>query len=218
MATPKVGVLGSGDAGRVLGAAFVKEGHDVVLGTRDATKPEVKSWAQANAPRGRAGSFEEAAAHGEILVLATLGKAVPDVIEAAGRANFAGKVLIDVTNPLEFKAPGKPPELFVSGTDSLGEQVQRALPDARVVKAFNIIGNPDMYKPSLPGGPPSMFFCGDDAQAKQEVAQVLRQFGHEPLDIGGIQAARFLEAMCIVWVLHGFQTNTWRHAFKLIRK
>jgi 8-hydroxy-5-deazaflavin:NADPH oxidoreductase len=135
----------------------------------------------------------------------------------AGSETLRGKIVIDTTNPLDFSA-GMPPKLAVSGNDSGGERVQRLLPDAHVVKAFNTVGNAFMFRPSFPGGPPDMFFCGNNDDAKQKVGAILRDFGWGIVDVGGIESSRYLEAMCMVWVLSGIHANSWNHAFKLLKK
>ena len=111
-----------------------------------------------------------------------------------------------------------PPTLFVGTTDSLGEQIQRLIPNARVVKAFNTVGHAHMFRPSFPGGPPDMFLCGNDDGAKKTVAGIVEEFGWSVVDLGGIESSRYLEAMCMIWVLYGIRTNSWNHAFKLLRK
>lgn len=213
----KIGVLGTGDVGRALGRGFVTLSHDVKMGARDAANEKARAWARETGLRASTGTFAEAAAFGDLVVLATLGVANENVLRAAGPATFRAKVVIDATNPLDFSA-GMPPKLAITGDDSAGERVQRLLPEAHVVKAFNTVGNPLMFKPSLPGGPPDMFICGDDDKAKQQVAGLLRDFGWGVVDLGGISASRYLEAMCMVWVLHGARTNTWNHAFKLLQR
>ncbi len=127
--------------------------------------------------------------------------------------------MIDATNPLDF-SKGIPPTLAISGSDSAGERVQRLLPDARVVKAFNTVGHAHMFRPEFPGGPPDMFICGNSGEAKERVRGILTEFGWGVIDVGGIESARYLEAMCLVWVLFAFSTTppTWNHAFKLLRK
>ncbi|HEY6224599.1 MAG TPA: hypothetical protein VIW26_12505 [Gemmatimonadales bacterium] len=141
-----------------------------------------------------------------------------NVIRLAGPDNFAGKVVIDTTNPLD-SSHGPPPRLAVGFDDSAGEQVQRWLPQARVVKAFNIVGNAFMVQPQFPGGPPDMFICGNDAAAKQTVTDICRSFGWPgALDLGGIEMARYLEPLAMVWIVYGFGTGSWNHAFKLLRK
>jgi hypothetical protein len=140
-----------------------------------------------------------------------------NALNMAGPGNFAGKVVIDAINPLEF-VPNAPPRLAIGHTDSAGERVQRWLPSAKVVKAFNIVGNVHMFKPQFPGGPPDMFICGNDDAAKQTVTEILKDFGWPAIDIGGIEGSRLLEPLCILWVGYGIRSGSWNHAFKLLRK
>ena len=163
------------------------------------------------------GTFADAAKFGDVVVLATSWSGTENALKLAGASSLAGKVVIDATNPLAF-APNAPPALAIGHTDSGGEQVQRWLPEARVVKAFNTIGHAHMFKPSFPGGPPDMFVCGNDADAKKTVTEICQAFGWPVIDIGGIEGARLLEPICILWVLYGIRTNSWNHAFKLLRK
>jgi predicted dinucleotide-binding enzyme len=215
-AATRVGVLGSGDVGRRLAWGFANRGHNVMIGSRDPNKSELREWLEGEGAGIRAGTFAETAAHGELLGLALLGTATEEAITHAGPENFSGKVVIDATNPLDL-SEGFPPKLAVTGDDSLGERVQRALPDARVVKAFNIIGNAYFVDPSFPGGKPTMLIAGDDAAAKRTVAQVLADFGWpEPIDIGGIEGSRELEAMCIAWVKIGAARGAWDHGFAVL--
>lgn len=209
----KVGVLGSGDVGRVLAAGFAGLGHEVKIGSRDPQK--LAEWAASAGELVSTGTFEEAARFGDLIVLATLGVATAEAIRLAGERHFDGKVVIDTTNPLDF-SQGMPPRLSVGHTDSLGEQIQRQLPNAKVVKAFNTVGNPYMIQPKFPGGPPDMFLCGDDEGAKKIVSQICEHFGWGVIDIGGIDGARHLEPMCVVWVLHGARSGSWKHAFKML--
>jgi predicted dinucleotide-binding enzyme len=213
----KVGVLGTGAVGRALGSAFVTLGHEVKMGARDAKSEKASGWAKQAGARASAGSFADAAAFADIVVLATLGVANESALRAAGPQRFENKLVIDTTNPLDTSG-GMPPMLAVTGDDSGGERVQRLLPAARVVKAFNTVGHAHMFRPDFPGGPPDMFICGDDVAAKAQVAALLREFGWGVVDVGGIQSSRYLEAMCIVWVLHGARSGSWNHAFKLLRK
>jgi len=137
-------------------------------------------------------------------------------INLAGLSNFDGKVVIDTTNPLDFSSGG--PQLSVGFDDSLGERVQRWLPKARVVKAFNTVGNAFMFKPEFPGGPPTMFIAGNDEESKRLVSQVCDAFGWDVSDLGGIESSRYLEPMCMAWVVHGIRSKSWNHAFKLLKK
>ncbi len=211
----KVGILGSGDVGRVLGAGFISLGHEVKIGSRSPEK--LQEWADTAAPRGSAGTFADAAKFGDVIVIATLGTGTEEAIRLAGEKNFDGKTVIDATNPLDFSS-GMPPKLFVGHTDSLGERVQAWLPKARVVKAFNTAGNAHMINPQFPGGPPDMFICGNDSDAKRLVTQICEHFGWGTVDIGGIEGSRYLEPMCLVWVMHGVIEHSWNHAFKMLHK
>lgn len=216
LAPTRVGVLGTGEVGRRLAAGFRGRGHQVTIGSRDPEKPELREWQAGEGAAIEAGSFAEAAAHGELVVLAVHGDAAADVIADAGPENFAGKVVIDTMNPLDFSG-GFPPKLSISGEDSLGERVQRALPDARVVKAFNIIGNPYFVDPSFSEFQPTMLIAGDDAEAKRTVTDLLADFGwSDTVDIGGIEGSRELEAICIAWVKIGGARGAWDHGFKLL--
>lgn len=212
-----IGILGSGGVGQALGDGFVSRGHSVVLGAREKTNEKAAAWAAKHPGKGTAGTFRDAAAFGETLVLATLWSGTENALSLAGKENFKGKVVLDVTNPLVFE-PGKPPRLALGHTDSGGEQVQRWLPEARVVKVFNTVGNAHMVDPKFPGGPPTMFLCGNDGAARAAVTGVCTAFGWETVDLGGIEGARLLEPLCILWVNYGAASGTWNHAFKLLRK
>lgn len=212
----RVGVLGTGEVGQRLAAGFLKHGHTVTIGSRDPEKPELREWLSGDGVGIKAGAFAESAADGELLVMAVLGDAAEQVIVDAGPENFAGKVVIDAMNPLDFSA-GFPPKLSVSGQDSLGERVQRALPGAKVVKAFNIIGSAYFVDPSFREGRPTMLIAGDDADAKRTVTDLLTDFGWSDIvDIGGIEGSRELEAICIAWVKVGGVRGAWDHGFKLL--
>jgi len=212
----KIGVLGSGVVGQVLGAGFLKHGHEAMLGTRDPKKKDVAAWLR-ETPGSSAGTFEEAAHFGEMLVLAVAGRAVADVIDLAGPANFEGKTLVDATNPLADEPPVNGVLKYTTGpNESLGEWIQVRIPAAHVVKAFNSVGNALMINPHFEQGVPTMFLCGDSAGAKAQVSAIVKQFGWEPYDCGGIVAARAIEPLCMLWCLPGFLRNEWHHAFKLL--
>jgi predicted dinucleotide-binding enzyme len=211
----KIGIIGSGQVGQVLAKGFKNEGHDVVLGTRDISKPEAVKY---NEETGIAiGTFENAATHGEVLVLAVKGSVAEEALALAGYENIAGKVVIDATNPT---APLPPTNgvlhFFTTLEESLMEQLQKLVPDAKFVKAFNSVGNAGMYKPALKDTP-TMFICGNDDGAKQIVTQLLESFGWETADMGKVEAARAIEPLCILWCILGFTKNEWGHAFKLLK-
>jgi predicted dinucleotide-binding enzyme len=217
MTPTKIGILGTGDVGRALGAGFLSRGHQVMMGSRDAKNDKAQAWAKEGGARASTGTFADAAAFGDIVVLSTLWTGTRNALDLAGPDRLAGKVLIDTTNPLDF-SKGFPPTLAVGHTDSGGESVQRWAPKALVVKCFNIVGNAHMIDPKLPGGPPDMWIAGNDEGAKKKVGAILRDFGWpEPIDTGPIEGSRLLEALCVLWVQYGARTNSWGHAFKLLR-
>jgi hypothetical protein len=216
LAQTRVGVLGSGEVGRRLAAGFRSRGHEVVIGSRNPDKPDLREWLSSDGAGIEAGTFAQAAAHGELLGLAVLGNAAEEAIAAAGPENFSGKVVIDAMNPLDFSG-GFPPKLSITGEDSLGERVQRALSDAKVVKAFNTIGSPYFVDPRFSGGQPTMLIAGDDEDAKHTIRDLLADFGwSDTVDIGGIEGSRELEAICIAWVKIGGARGSWDHGFKLL--
>jgi predicted dinucleotide-binding enzyme len=212
-----IGIIGSAEVGKALGRGFLSEGHSVMLGTRDTSKPELNDWKKAHKD-GKVGSFAQTAEFGEILVLATGGDVTEAAIGLAGKEHFFGKVVIDATNPIAKKPPVNGVLSFYTNLeDSQMERIQRLLPDARLVKAFNSVGADFMYKPAFPGGKPTMFICGNDEGAKQKVTEILTKFGWETEDMGKAEAARAIEPLCILWCLPGFIRNQWTHAFKLLK-
>ena len=212
----KVGILGSGGVATTLANGFLKHGHEVVLGSR--TPEKLKQWAAAN-PTGRTGTFADAAEFGEVVVLAVKGSAAWEALRRAGEANLVGKVVIDACNPI---ADGPPTNgvlrFFTSLNESLMEQLQKHFTDARLVKAFNSVGAPFMVNPQFEGGKPTMFICGNDEDAKKTVTEILDQFGWETADMGGAEAARAIEPLCMLWCIPGFLRNQWTHAFKLLKQ
>ena len=214
----KVGIIGSGIVGRVLATGFLKEGHSVMLGTRNINKPEVLKWKQQN-EYGLLGSFQETAQFGEIVVLAVSGLAVEDAIGLAGKEHLNNKTIIDTTNPIATVPPENGViKFFTTLEDSLMERIQKLLPGSKVVKAFNIVGNALMYQPNFKGITPTMFICGNDDDAKRTVTEILTSFGWETEDMGNVEAARAIEPLCILWCIPGFIRNQWNHAFKLLKQ
>jgi hypothetical protein len=211
----KVGVLGSGDVAKVLAGGFVKHGHEVMMGTRTADK--LVGWTRQN-PAVRIGTFEDAAGFAELAVLAVKGAAATEALRAASARALAGKAVIDVTNPIADAPPVNGVLKFFTNLDeSLMERLQKEFPDVRLVKAFNSVGNGRMVNPEYAGGKPTMFICGNDAGAKTIVARILDQFGWEVEDMGGVEAARAIEPLCMLWCIPGFLRNQWNHAFKLLK-
>ncbi|MGH7590158.1 MAG: NADPH-dependent F420 reductase [Gemmatimonadales bacterium] len=213
----KIGVIGSGSVGCALATGFLRRGDDVMLAARDASKQEIRDWAtKAASPHARTGTFAEAAAFGEMIVLATSWPGTEPALRLAGPDRLAGKVLIDVTNPLD--ASGGAPRLALANNDSGGESVQRWAPKARVVKAFNIINAALMVHPKFEGGPPDMFIAGNDQDAKQIVTKACTDFGWPVHDIGGIEGSRMLESLAMLWITIGIRGAGWMHGFKLLQK
>jgi 8-hydroxy-5-deazaflavin:NADPH oxidoreductase len=211
----KVGVLGSGDVGKVLARGFLDEGHEVMVGTR--TPAKLSAWAQ-QTPAAKVGGFADTAGFGEVIVLAVQGSVAEEVLRAAGAANLAGKVVIDATNPIADAPPSNGVLRFFTDLDeSLMERLQKAYPAARFVKAFNSVGNARMIHPQYGGIRPTMFICGNDRAAKQTVTEVLTRFGWETEDMGTAEAARAIEPLCMLWCIPGFTQNRWTHAFKLLK-
>jgi predicted dinucleotide-binding enzyme len=214
----KIGILGSGVVGQVLAIGFTNEGHEVRLGTRNVKKDEVVKFINDN-PAISASNFEDTAAFGDIIVLATSGSVIEEAIKMAGIENFKGKTVIDATNPIAKEPPVNGVlHFFTDLNESLMERIQKIIPDAHVVKAFSCVGNAFMYKPDFPGGPPTMFICGNNEDAKVVVTDILKSFGWEIEDMGKIEAARAIEPLCILWCIPGMIRNQWTHAFKLIRQ
>jgi predicted dinucleotide-binding enzyme len=206
-----VGIIGSGEVAQSLAKGFLGRGDAVVLGTRGPAK--LADFVAANTG-SRAASNAEATTFGELIVVATSGGATIGVLKTLDAAAFSNKVVIDVTNLIAEDPAGF--RLETGADDSVGERVQRALPHAHVVKAFNTVAAADMVNPKYSGGPPTMFIAGDDAAAKATVSDILKSFGYDVADIGGIVSSRYLEAMCMAWLLYGQVNGTWHHAFKLL--
>jgi hypothetical protein len=207
----RYGVLGSGVVGQVLAKGLQSRGHEVRIGSRTGDK-----LAEFTQGTGIAeGTMAEVAGFAEVVVLAVQGGAAEELVESVAPA-LVGKVVIDTTNPIA----GPPVDGFIpyfTGPDaSLMERLQRRAPGARFVKAFNSVGNAFMVDPQLPDRP-SMFVCGDDAEAKAQVAALLHSFGWEAEDVGGAPLARAVEALCQLWCAPGFLRGDWAHAYKVLR-
>ena len=212
----KVGVLGSGDVAKTLAGGFLKHGHSVKVGSRNPAK--LADWAS-QTQGGTVGTFDEAAAFGELVVLAVKGKAAADALTLAGLKNLAGKTVIDACNPIEDAPPEKGVLRFFTDINlSLMETLQSQFPDAHFVKAYNSVGVPCMINPKFEGGRPTMFICGNDESAKKQLAAINEQFGWETADMGTVEAARAIEPLCMLWCIPGFKHNDWTHAFKMLTK
>jgi 8-hydroxy-5-deazaflavin:NADPH oxidoreductase len=212
----KIGVIGSGSVAQTLGSGLIKHGHEVMLGTRDPSK--LKDWQAKNA-KAKVGSFADAAAHGEALILAVLGGAAKEALTLAGANHLASKLIMDATNPI-----GGAPDAngilpyFTKLDRSLMEDLQAQFPKSHFVKCFNSVGAPAMVNPQFKeGGRASMFICGNDESAKKQASTILNQLGWDAEDMGPAEAARAIEPLCILWCIPGFKNNDWFHAFKMVR-
>ncbi|MBX6379387.1 MAG: NAD(P)-binding domain-containing protein [Thermoflavifilum aggregans] len=225
----KVGIFGTGNVGRTMAERFLADENEVMIGTRnvrntlereDRDNPghlSYQEW-QKKHPQIRLGTFAETAAFGDIVVLATLGNATQHAIDMAGVKNFASKIVIDMTNPLDF-SNGIPPRFTGTLGNSLGEQIQKLLPEAKVVKAFNSVSVQIVVNPKREEGDPVMFIAGDDESAKQTVSEIAKKWGWKDLvDFGSITESYFLEAFAMMWIHYAFKNNSWTHAFKFLRK
>jgi len=197
----KIAILGTGGVGETLGSKLVALGHEVRMGSRTANNEKAVAWTQKAGARASQGTFADAAAFGELLFNCTAGVASLEALKQAGTNNLKGKVLVDVANPLDF-SKGMPPTLSVCNTDSLGEQLQRAFPDVKVVKGLNTVAADIMVNPGLLSAPTDMFISGNDAGAKKQVTQLLTEgFGWKSvIDLGDITTSRATEAYLIMWV------------------
>lgn len=213
----KIGILGSGGVAKTLGNGFLKHGYKVMLGSRDVSK--LAEWQEKSGNKGKIGSFADAAKFGDILVLAVKGKHAKEALKLAGSRRIKDKVVLDATNPIDEGAAPVNGVLrfFTKANSSLMEQLQKAFPKARFVKAFNSVGAGFMVNPQFEGGKPTMFICGNDAEAKEKAAQILDQFGWEVEDAGMAESAGPIEQLCILWCAPGFLRNQWTHAFKLLK-
>ena len=211
-----IGIFGTGMVGQVLATGFLKHGYTVRIATRNPEK--VADWLEKN-PGGTVASHKEVAAWANTIVLATKGTAAEVAIRLCDSADLAGKTIIDTTNPIADAAPTNGVlHYFTTLEESLMEQLQKVSPKAHFVKAFNSVGNAYMVNPDLGGTQPTMFICGNDEGAKQEVRGILDQFGWETEDMGGVEGARAIEPLCMLWCIPGFARNQWNHAFKLLKK
>jgi 8-hydroxy-5-deazaflavin:NADPH oxidoreductase len=223
-----IAVLGTGMVGQALAGRLDALGHSVVVGTRDpqATQartepdgmgnPPFSAW-HAQHPAVGLATFVEAAAGADLVFNASSGEAALELLRLAGAENLAGKVLVDIANPLDFSA-GFPPTLFVKDTDSLGEQIQRAFPETKVVKTLNTLNASLMVEPKTLGESSTVFVSGEDAAAKAVVVEILESFGHEDvIDLGGIETARGTEMLLPIWLQLMGRLGTPQFNFKIVR-
>ncbi|HXQ48531.1 MAG TPA: NAD(P)-binding domain-containing protein [Thermoplasmata archaeon] len=197
----KIGILGSGVVGQTLGTKLASLGHSVKMGSRTPANAEASAWAKKTGEGASHGTFADAAHHGEMLFNCTLGEASLEALRSAKASDLVGKILVDVSNALDF-SKGMPPALLLPSTDSLAEQIQRAFPEARVVKALNTVAAPLMVDPGrLQKGAHSIFICGNDPTAKKAVQELLEVgFGwKDVVDLGDVSMARGTEAYLLLW-------------------
>jgi predicted dinucleotide-binding enzyme len=212
-----IGVIGSGVVGETLADGFIKYGHKVMRASREPKK--LSEWQSKAGASASIGTFEEAARFGEIVVLAVKGTGAEEAVKQCGVDALAGKLVLDTTNPIANAPPEKGVlSYFTTFEESLMERLQKFASKAHFVKAFSSVGSPMMVNPSYKEGRPSMFICGNDAAAKQRATQLLDAFGWETEDMGGVEAARAIEPLCMLWCIPGFARNEWTHAFKVLHK
>jgi predicted dinucleotide-binding enzyme len=210
----RIGIIGSGTVAHTLAKGLSTHGHSVMVGSRDPAK---LAGLAKEAPAVQTGTMEDAAGFAELAILAVKGTAAEAALGLVG-GRLAGKTLIDATNPIADQPPVNGVLQFFTGpNDSLGERLQRAFPEVKLVKAFNSVGAPVMINPSFGSERPTMFIAGNDGGAKQAVSTLLESLGWEALDMGAIEAARAIEPLCQLWCIPGFLRNDWVHAFRWLR-
>jgi 8-hydroxy-5-deazaflavin:NADPH oxidoreductase len=208
----KIGILGSGVVAKTLAAGLLKQGYQIMIGSRDQSKrAELKKETGAST-----GTFEEVVSYGDILIFAVKGTASESVISSLS-SKLAGKTLIDTTNPIAERPPVNGViQFFTSFEESLMEKLQKLAPGANFVKAFSCVGNAHMIHPKF-DSKPSMFICGNSNPAKKEVTKILEELGWEAEDMGNAESARAIEPLCMLWCIPAMRENKWNHAFKLLK-
>ena len=213
----KIGIIGSGDVAQALGKGLVAAGHSVMLGTRDQGKKELAFWRKKDSKTAFLGNTTEAASFAELAILAVAWHASEDIM-AQIRPELAGKIVIDVTNPLVYH-DDESPTLSIGHTISGGEVVQQTLPDSHVVKTLNYINHAHMVNPEFKEGLPLMMVCGNNASAKLHTRDLLVELGWKDLlDIGEIEKARLLEPLALLWIEYGVKRETWDHGWSMLIK
>lgn len=216
----KIGIIGTGVVGQTIGAKLAQKGHEVKMGSRTAANEKAGGWVKTAGAKASHGTFADAAAFGEVVFNCTKGEVSVDALKAAGAANLKGKVLVDVANPLDF-SKGMPPVLTPSlcNTDSLGEEIQKAFPEAKVVKALNTMSCKLMVEPKLVEGSHDIFICGNDAEAKATVKHILENDFGWPyvLDMGDISNSRATEMLLPIWIRLMMKFNSPNFNFKIVK-
>ncbi len=215
----KIAILGTGVVGNTIGSKLIKLGYSVMMGSRTNNNEKAKAWVAGNGNNAATGTFSDAAKFGEIIFNCTKGEITLEVIKLAGPENFKGKTVIDISNPLDF-SKGMPPSLFPqwSNTNSLGEEIQKLLPDANIVKTLNIVNCEVMVDAKRSGGDPTMFVSGNNAEAKKEVTAILTKFNwNDVIDLGDITTSRGAESLLPIWIRTWVATGNGHFAFKIVR-
>lgn len=216
MKIAQVGILGSGSVAQALGSGFIRHGARVMLGTRDPGK--LASWKQGAGEKASVGDVAQAAAFGQLIVLAVKGSAAEKVMAGAPASALTGKTILDATNPIaELPPVNGVLQYFTGPNESLMEKLQKQAPGAHFVKCFSSVGSGSMVNPDFGGLRPTMFICGNNTGAKKQAAEVLEAFGWESEDMGTAEAARAIEPLAMLWCIPGFTQNRWTHAFKLLK-
>lgn len=212
----KIGVLGSGDVGQVLSDGFLKHGYEVMRGSR--TPAKLEDWMKKTGGKAKIGTFSEAAAFADTIVLAVKGDAAVTVMDSCSK-DAVGKTILDATNPIAASAPVNGVlSYFTDPNSSLMETLQSRFPKSHFVKCFSSVGNSNMINPNFGSLKPTMFICGNNSESKTQATKILDQFGWEAEDMGSVEAARAIEPLCMLWCIPGFQKNQWTHAFKLLKR
>ncbi len=215
----KTGILGTGMVGSTVGAKLVELGYEVKMGSRTPGNEKAAAWAKSQGAKASHGTFEDAAKFGEIVLLCTKGDATMEALKLVKPESLRGKTVIDISNPLDF-SKGMPPTLVqqYTNTNSLAEEVQKALPGANVVKSLNIVNCQVMVNPKKSGGDPTMFVAGNSGPAKEEVKGILKQFGwSDIIDLGDITGARGMEMILPIWLRTWGATQNGYFGFKIVR-
>lgn len=213
----KIGILGSGGVGQTLASGFATHGHPVMIGTNSPDKHAMLK--EKTGGKAQVGSFADTASFGEIIILATKGSASEEALQRAGTQHLAGKIVMDATNPIADAPPVNGVlQYFTGPNESLMERLQKLAPAARFVKVFSCVGAHFMINPDFGGVKPTMFICGNDPSAKNEVKEILTVLGWDSEDMGTVEAARAIEPLAMLWCIPGFRENRWTHAFKLLKK
>ena len=216
MSVGRIALLGAGKVGTTLGAGFVKHGHEVVLGSREPGSDKVRAWLAEMGPNACSGTYSEALASADCIFLCIPGRVLEETVAALPAGSLDGKVVVDVSNHMAKGESGSF-SLPMGLEDSAAQRIQRARPSARLVKAFNTTGVQSMIEPHVRCGPPTMPICGDDMQAKADVAELLREVGWEPVDLGGIALVPVLEVLTVAWLQYGRATGAYDHCYKFVK-